>query len=206
MSNFRRRLMMSIKKEENYTELEYLETTGTQYIDTGFIPNQDTRTVIVCSATQYLMHRNTGLFGSRATFQSQNYSIVFGGGGTPYNNVLYSGYDRGNVSNPSNALSLNTIYTIDKNKNKTYVNNSQMYSQEYNNFTSPYTMFLFAVHQSISDLFLGYLRIYSCKIYDNGTLVRNFIPVIDSSNRPCLYDKVEDKFYYNEGSGEFLYE
>ena len=42
MSNFRRRLMMSIKKSKlpsGYTELEYLESTGTQYIDTGIIPD-----------------------------------------------------------------------------------------------------------------------------------------------------------------------
>lgn len=188
-----------------YQEVEYIESTGTQYIDTGFIPNQDTRTVIVCSATQYL-GRNTALFGSRNTFQSKNYSIVFGSGdGTPYNNVLYSGYDIGNVSKPSNALSSNTIYTIDKNKNKTYVNNSQMYSQVYNNFTSPYTMFLFAVHQSSSDLFVGYLRIYSCKIYDNGTLVRNFIPCYrKSDNVAGLYDKVTNTFYINSGTGEFI--
>ena len=31
---------------EGYTELKYIETTGTQHIDTGIIPNQDTR--IIC--------------------------------------------------------------------------------------------------------------------------------------------------------------
>ena len=34
MSNFRRRLMMSIKKQNEYTELNYIEGTGTQYINT----------------------------------------------------------------------------------------------------------------------------------------------------------------------------
>ena len=45
MSNFRRRLMMSIKKSKlpsDYIELEYLESTGTQYIDTNYIPNNAT--------------------------------------------------------------------------------------------------------------------------------------------------------------------
>ena len=50
----------------------------------------------------------------------------------------------------------------------------------------------------------GYIWYF--KIYEGDTLVRDYIPVIDSSGRPCLYDKVEDKFYYNEGTGEFLYE
>ena len=54
--------------------------------------------------------------------------------------------------------------------------------------------------------FPSYANLYYAKIYDKDTLVRDFVPVIDSSGIPCLYDKVEDKFYYNEGSGEFLYE
>ena len=29
-----------------YTEVEYIESTGTQYIDTGFTPNQDTRMLL----------------------------------------------------------------------------------------------------------------------------------------------------------------
>ena len=44
-------------------------------------------------------------------------------------------------------------------------------------------------------------------MYDNGTLVRDFIPLksIESgkSNVICLFDKVNHKFYYNAGSGTF---
>ena len=46
MSNFRRRLIMSVKKEDEYTELKYLRSTGTQYIDTDFKPNNDTRIIV----------------------------------------------------------------------------------------------------------------------------------------------------------------
>ena len=34
-----------------YTQYEYIESSGTQYIDTGFKPNQNTRTVIDFQAT-----------------------------------------------------------------------------------------------------------------------------------------------------------
>ena len=46
---------------------------------------------------------------------------------------------------------------------------------------------------------------YYCKITNNNALIRDYIPVIDSSNRPCLFDKVEKICYYNQGTGEFLY-
>lgn len=32
--------MMSIKKENEYTELKYIESTGTQYFDTDIIPRK----------------------------------------------------------------------------------------------------------------------------------------------------------------------
>jgi hypothetical protein len=46
---------------------------------------------------------------------------------------------------------------------------------------------------------------YSFKIWDNGVLVRDFIPVLDFDNRPCMYDKVNDELYYNQGAEEFSY-
>ena len=41
MSNFRR-LLQASQQEPSYTELEYIECTGTQYIDTGIVANSDT--------------------------------------------------------------------------------------------------------------------------------------------------------------------
>ena len=50
------------------------------------------------------------------------------------------------------------------------------------------------------------IKLYSCKIWDNDDLIRDYIPVLDIEGVPCLYDKVEKKYYYNEGTLEFLYE
>ena len=44
------------------------------------------------------------------------------------------------------------------------------------------------------------------KIWDNGTLTRDFVPVIrKSDNKPGMWDKVTRTFYTNAGSGEFNY-
>lgn len=47
-------------------------------------------------------------------------------------------------------------------------------------------------------------KIYSCKIYDNGVLMRDFWLCYDPDGVACLYDKVEKKYYYNAGTGEFI--
>ncbi len=66
-------------------------------------------------------------------------------------------------------------------------------------------MSLFAINYRVPNHapFIG--RIYYCKIYDDGVLVRDFIPVLDKEGTPSMYDKVEKKFYYNQGTGEFKY-
>ncbi len=49
-------------------------------------------------------------------------------------------------------------------------------------------------------------RIYALKIYDAGDkVVRDFIPVLDWYNKPCMYDKVSGELFYNKGTGDFLY-
>lgn len=46
-------------------------------------------------------------------------------------------------------------------------------------------------------------KVYYFKMYDNGTLVRDFIPVVRNlDNKPGLYDKVTDTFFTNAGTGD----
>ena len=44
---------------------------------------------------------------------------------------------------------------------------------------------------------------YYLKIYESNVLVRDFVPALDNNNVVCLYERIEDKFYYNLGSGTF---
>ena len=45
------------------------------------------------------------------------------------------------------------------------------------------------------------------QIYENDILVRDFIPCIrKQDNKPGLYDIVNNVFYTNQGTGEFLYD
>ena len=54
-----------------------------------------------------------------------------------------------------------------------------------------------------SDIALS-LRISSFKAWENDTLIRDFIPVLDRDMRPAMYDRVTGKLFYNKGTGEFV--
>ena len=49
------------------------------------------------------------------------------------------------------------------------------------------------------------LKIYYQKIWNNDVLIRNFIPCYrKSDDKPGMYDTVNDTFYTNAGTGEFV--
>ena len=91
-------------------------------------------------------------------------------------------------------------------KNNYFTYNDNKYNETFKvSDQDAYPLVLFAVAYKRSILQKDSIIIYDFKIYDNDTLVRDYIPVIDSTSRPCLFDKVEKKCYYNQGTGEFLY-
>lgn len=55
-------------------------------------------------------------------------------------------------------------------------------------------MYLFACNGS-SITYVGSSRIYSCQIYDNDTIIRDYVPAKNSSGISGLYDLVNNVFY-----------
>ena len=48
-------------------------------------------------------------------------------------------------------------------------------------------------------------QISSCKIYDNGVLIRDYVPIVRAvDNVICMYDKVTETYIENKGSGGYL--
>lgn len=41
--------------------------------------------------------------------------------------------------------------------------------------------------------------------YESGVIARDFVPVLDRNGIPCLYDKISKRCFYNIGSGTFGY-
>lgn len=207
MSNFRRRLMMSFEKK--YTPVKYLESTGTQYIDTNFKGNQDTK--IICESVisdKFKSGYFQGLFGATDVNGTKelNRNVIHMYRASASNSFIMAAYgNQSKTTGFSGDITKKHIYELDKNIYK--VDNEIIYSYPMQTFMCTQNINIFRDNNSRNqNSRYCKMKLYSFKVYDNDTLVRDFVPVIDSSGIPCLYDKVEDKFYYNEGSGEFLYE
>lgn len=181
---------------EGYTELAYIQSTGEQYIDSGIIPNQDTRVYAEC-----VLPISTGstqaLFGCRVSSSSRQFQFVTQGG-----------YYRTDYNTTINNFTENSYgeakFYVDKNKNLTDVNGDYSVSQTYGAFTCPGNLYIFATNNNGAVYAKSFVTLYTLKIYDNGVLARDFVPCISPTGSVGLYDLIGGQFYGNSGTGVFL--
>lgn len=72
--------------------------------------------------------------------------------------------------------------------------------------TSQYTLPIFCEYSPPRSAYQNFaqVRLYSFKIYDGNTLIRDFVPAIRNTDYEVgLYDKVNNLFYANSGKGVF---
>ena len=74
----------------------------------------------------------------------------------------------------------------------------------YSEITSKNTTTIFRPRPYLSDEY-G-LKIYNFKTIDGGKPKNNFVPALDETGTPCMYDLVTYKTFYNSGTGEFEYD
>lgn len=196
MSMFYELMMRKKGMPSRYQKVEYIESTGTQYIDTGVYLTGDSRVKIKFQLTN-TTYKGERIFGS----QFPNETFRFGTGGDVTWRVGYWDSTSVSLSTPSPAL--NVLYEIDFNKTEFYLNNNLIHTFTKKDFTATHTAYLFNVHYTNNTDFVV-AKVYSCQIYDNNRLVRNFIPVYDTlTNKYGMWESVQGKFYGNAGTGDF---
>ncbi len=189
-----------------YTKLEYLESTKSQYIDTGIKVSSDLKFESEYEATNF---NDSPLFGGIQTGHSKN-SIFFGYYPTTTFACWYS--FKSNINAPGEYHILNTKYKLVMSKEGLYINDNlvenDFIDEDFNLNDLPGNISLFASYNcELNKVHVyGSYKIYYFKIYKADKLIRDFIPVLDKDNKPAMYDKVGKKLYYNKGSGNFKYE
>lgn len=178
----------------SFTPIEYIESTGTQYINTGISPNQDTRFMMTFMVTR------------RAS--SDNY--IFGVSGFSFRATGDTSCSINWVASKwaNTGCALNKKFTVDASNVWTLYNEDGSVKSKTSwdktawSYTAPFYIGAGDTNFSASG-YIGGLKIYSAKIWDNDELVRNFIPVLDGNGVACLYDLVSNEYFYNAGTGDF---
>ena len=186
----------------SYTELEYIQSSGVQYIDTGLTTAAGTTEIKVVSDVIFPSVSNS--------VNTSNGSRIFcisepNAGLQVY---LNGGYIR-NQATAAVAVQANTRYVIEtvttasiRNITVNGYTQTQYFSRSITDNAPIYTLGSPLWGKTNDGGIVA--KIYSQKFYINSNLVRDFIPVKDSNNIPCLYDKVTGQFFYSETNNGFV--
>ena len=194
----------------SYQRLSYIQSNGTQYIDTEFYSTPKSK---FCA--EILFDNTAGVSDySSAAFigVSGDMSINFGGSSGQEKQLFiwlntYNNDSSRVTSIRHSAINEKTYYELDA-KNNTYIIGNQKGTVATSKTTNgTYSLKLFGSTNSsgVNKPFAYYpMRIYNCKLYDDNKLVRHFIPTKRiSDNALGLYDIVTNTFYTNKGTGSF---
>ena len=181
---------------DGYTALEYIQSSGTQYIDTGRKLTQDSDITIDFSIVGEI-YRDAGIFGSRQSalknnltlFQNKN-PIVFSGDFSEYQKHRFSV-----------ASSLERT-KIQINKAGVWVNDILKKSwSDVADFETPTNGLIFDVGNNNWTNNKAVMRLYS---YTDGD-AQQLVPCLDANGVPCLYDLIGKTALYNQGAGSFTW-
>ena len=173
----------------------YLQSSGTQYIDTGFKPDSNTRVDVLASN----INNYDSLFGV-------NPLIVL----TTGNSKLRYRWNNTSIDAEGNT---GTFYLRSIDKGAFKQDGVVVGTVTQGEWSSSYNAFLFARCSSTGTVQEPMkAKVKCCKIWNNGTLVRYLVPVptglqIGDFTVPSngMFDIVEQKFYPNQGTGTFTY-
>lgn len=186
-----------------YTELEYIESTGTQYIDTGIKADNNNQTfkigVSFLSNDQYTGSSETDRMQATAgIFRNSSNALAINWGTWSRNGfVLQSNYPLETLA----EIEIKAGNVVKLNGNNTTITAQNV------SFTSGRTanFILNGISEAVSgSITCSSVRTHYFIVENDGVEILHLIPSKDSNNIVCLYDKVSETFFYNQGTGAFI--
>ncbi len=174
----------------SYQYVDYVQSSGTQYINTGVKATSKTALEIDAKTTT-----GTSTFG--VALGDNNFNLTSNG----VNEYFYWG-SSGAVGYTSTYIAQKNRYKLDQ--GKCYINGNLVATTS-GTFNSNRDIYLFGRNGSNALDDAGTTYIYGCKIWEDGFLVRNYIPCYRISDSVIgLYDTITGVFYTNAGTGTFV--
>lgn len=194
----RRRLIWQKAQEqstlpEGYTALEYIQSSGTQYIDTGRKLTQDSDITIDFKLINN--NKSVGILGSRESAAKNNLAMFRDGG------LFVGDFSEYRQHRFKTNSSFNRT-KIRMNKTGVLVNGVLNTSWSgVANFETPTNGLIFDVGNNNWTGNKAVMQLYS---YTDGN-TQKLVPCLDTEGVPCMYDLVSQKPFYNAGTGSFTW-
>lgn len=176
-----------------YQEVEWIWSNGSQRIDTTYIPNEKTK-------AEWKMWNWTET-GSHCIFGTMYY---FWGNPGRWFSVVTDAYMFNNSSWVAHWMNDGSVHTWELSQAWLIVDWVTKATPAITTFTCPYSLLLFCTRNNGTPAEYATFRYYYYKLYDDGTLVRDFVPCYRIADWEIwMYDVVNDVFYTNSWSWTF---
>ena len=192
----------------------YIKNTNTQYINTGYSGNSDSKYVIDFMLGSSQTSQYPTPFGARSETGAVVNATYFDSGSNYNHDVSFIGWGSTQpqaFSFGDNSM-INKITHIELESGicKVVVDSSEnIFTFTPTTFTGTTPIGIFAMLiQGRTPSFttiMNNMYLFGFKIYENDVLIHDFVPIIDSNDIPCLHDTITDEYKYNAGSGTFEY-
>jgi len=181
-----------------YQQVEWIGSSGTQYIDTDYIPSANTKWELDMN-----VNANTWNVGVGCGCQTAPYNDIGFQAGHNSNTTLYVSMGRSDTSSTI-AFDMNRhLFVLDAPNQEKQIDDNVFVSTA-TTFECNRSITLFATNKTNGLGSKGKFNIFSSKIYEDNALVQNLIPCYrKADNEIGMYDTVNDTFYTNQGSGTF---
>ena len=197
-----RRKLKAVKKDvfpAGYTKLNYLRSTGTQWIRTDLLFTNDLRLEAKIDTTNVL-NNYSYFFGNAFGFYSYFGSI---------RDATQFIYYRGNSSTTASAFKgiLNIVITETVNGSSSIIiNNSITCTANNIEDSAPSRYFcIFGAEYGAGVNAISIMDFYNMKIIKDGQTIRHFVPAKrKSDNALGIIDLVGGNFFTNNGTGNFI--
>ena len=181
-----------------YTEVGYIESSGTQYIDTGVCPTNNTKVEVVFEN----VNNKKFVYGSRSSADDTVAAHAFFASSSSMCFPMFGTY----ISAVGVSMADNRRHKAEISQAGAYLNGNLIRSYDTMDFTSTLNMFLCGLNQNgnmDSRTFVG--KIYSFRVWESGELIQSLVPCKrDSDGAVGMYDTVTGAFLGNGGTGVFV--
>ena len=177
-------------------EIEYLEGTGTQWIDTGIVSSIGDSISITISTNDFV---NTFLCGARKDSNGmENSFFVYGQVNGKISFASNDGYDASSVD-----IQDGFIHTIEHKADGGYVDGVKVVSRSFTMSPSSRSYAVLTVNDREEKTNISACKLYNFVYYRSGVKIMELIPVRVGTTG-YMYDKVSGQLFGNSGTGNFV--
>ena len=189
------------KAAERVNYVPWIESDGNQWIDSEFKPTSEKVRIVA----KFGFKSSSGV---QVPFGAQTNSawmlMLWTNGETLYANCAASNsFNLGSIPSADNMAVFDM--TADGAGTLTVTINGTITTKSYSlPMLKTLSTYLFGCNTNGAAASFASMRLEYWQAYDNDVLACDLRPCFDPDGVACMYDKVEKKYYYNQGTGEFI--